>query len=66
MASEGFSKSLKTLIRNKLSTAAFFQVDAIERECSELMLEAGYQFKKHKRPEEEEQEGKEDEEDEEE
>ena len=40
-----------------------FQVDLIERECSELMLEAGYQFKKnHKRPkqenESEEKEGK--------
>jgi len=36
------------------------QVDLIERECSELMLEAGYQFKNHKRPKKEnESEGKE-------
>ena len=30
-----------------------FQVDLIERECSELMLEAGYQFKNQKRPQQE-------------
>ena len=39
-----------------------FQVDLIERDCSELMLEAGYHFKNHKRPkqenESEEKEGK--------